>query len=905
LYTIDRTLKAKKPRIFLCNPRREVIGILKDIVPPDHKVLLGRLNEFSFDVPYDVERNHQIVRNPLIDNIRERFYLKVVLGYNVEFYQINEIDRNADESQDVMRVHAFSAGYELNDKLIREYQVESKNATQVLTDALGDTIWSVGDIDIDFDIKYRSFDVPEKTVLDFVFEIAETFNAIVQFDTVNRKINLVKEEDIGIDQGFRIGYGRYSRSMGINSKADEQVTQFQPVGDQNLGINRVNPTGASYIESFEFFLFPFQRDSQGNTIQSSHYMSDGLCHAILDYQNLVAAKSTEFSTLLSNKETKQTLFATKQSEMSSLQIELIIIDDELEVAKANGDNLTVLQQQLASKQVEVNNKQLEINQVESEIDAIDNQITILQNLLKIENNFTPDQIEERSLFLIRRTWSDSNYINDEDLYEDAKKRFDDLKKPQTVFNISIINFLEVIEEQRNWDKLNLGDTITIKYEKLGIYVKAKIIEINYNYNSGDINLTIANVTEIESDENKLIKMLYQSYSTSTSVDMNKHKYDQAYKGFGDIYDYINSDLDATKQKIIAGVDNSVVIDRKGITITNPRFSDEMLILQSGVMAISKTQGQDWDLAITARGVVAQRLYGVGIFGVNLTIQNENGTFKFDQNGALLDGSALTISQGANGIKLDPNTGITVTKANITKTILNATDGLKIQKYELGTWKDKLYTDTSGTLVAEDLVTRKLIIRDSGGFTIINADTKTIDFTGFNVIYGKDKVLRGVYVTNSSGQITFSVDENGNATMAGNLTINRGLNGSAYVRIDGNGLSAYNGTITSFKIGADGNAEFSGKVTGGQITSNTSINVTTDLRVGNNIYLGEGLSGSKSLIFHNNSRINADGLADIDISANITYITDGTVYLGNASSGTVNVQGYLNVTGGHNIVAKFG
>jgi hypothetical protein len=304
-------------------------------------------------------------------------------------------------------------------------------------------------------------------------------------------------------------------------------------------------------------------------------------------------------------------------------------------------------------------------------------------------------------------------------------------------------------------------------------------------------------------------------------------------------------------------------------------------------------------------VVGERVYGKIIAGVNLIIENDAGKFTFDSNGVRIDGTFLTISKGTNGIELNPDTGITVTKDNVTKTILNATDGLKIQKYELGVWKDKLYTDTNGNLIAEDLVARKLIIRDSGGFTLIDADTKTINFTGFNVITGKDKLLRGVYVTNSSGQITFSVDENGNATMAGNLTINRGLNGSAYVRIDGNGLSAFNGTITSFKIGADGNAEFSGKVTGGQITSNTSINVTTDLRVGNNIYLGEGLSGSKSLIFHNNSRINADGLADIDISANATYIKDGTVYLGNASSGTVYVNGYLNVTGGHNIVAKFG
>ncbi|MED1863210.1 phage tail spike protein [Fictibacillus nanhaiensis] len=854
----------------MCNPRREVIGILKDVVPPDHKVLLGRLNEISFDVPYDVERNHKIIRNPIIDNIRERYQLKIVIDNYVEYYLINEIDKNMEDSQDVMRVHAFSLGYELNDKLIREYQVTSKNATEALTDALGDTIWSVGDIDVDFDIKYRSFDVPEKTVLDFIFEIAETFNAIVQFDTVNRRINLEKEERVGIDLGLRIGYGKYSKSMGTNLKADEMVTQFQPIGDQNIGINRVNPTGSSYIESFEYFLFPFQRDAQGNTIQSSYYMSDGLCHAILDYQDLVETKGTEFATLLSDKETKQTTLATKQNEMSQFQIELIIIDDELEVAKANGDDLTNLQQQLATKQSEVDSKQLELDQVESQIDTIDSQIETLQNILKLENNFTPEQIVERSPYLIRRTWTDTNYLNDEDLYVDAKKRFDDLKKPQTVFNINIINFLEVIEEQRNWDKLNLGDTITIKYEKLGVYVKAKIIEINYNYNSGDINLTIANVKEIESDENKLIKMLYQSYSTSTSVDMNKHKYDKAYEDLGSIHDYINSDLDTTKQKILAGVDNSVIIDRKGVTVTNPRFPDEMLIIQSGVFAISNTKGQTWDLAITAKGVVAQRLYGKAIFGVNLAIENDGGTFRFDSSGALLDGAALTITEGANGIKLDPETGITVTKGTINRTILNATDGIKIQKWEFGQWNDKLYTDTNGTLVAEDLVTRKLKVRDEGGFTLIDADTRTINFTGFNVITGKEDVIKGIDVKNPYNQSTFRVDDEGNVHIAGDITMYGGSIswdsvtppdasqidglGNKLTYIDANGI--YTGTLSADNIN------------GGTI-SGVTINVSTDLYVGNNMHLGNGYSGFKSIIFNNMARINSSGT---DLDLNCAYLS---------------------------------
>jgi phage minor structural protein len=610
LYTIDRTLKPKRPRMFLCRPSGEIIGILKDATFPDHRVMLGKLNEITFEVPYDVERNHQIVRNPLVDHIRDRYLIKLVLGESTEYYFINELNEDAEESSDKKRVHAFSLGYELNDKLIREYEVTSKNATQVLADALGETIWSIGYIDVDFDIKYRSFEVPEKTVLDFVFEIAETFGSVVEFDTINRKIHLKKQESIGTDSGFRIGYGKYARSLSKNSKSDEQVTQFEPYGENGLSIRRVNPTGSSFLLNFSYFLYPFQRDTHGNTIQSSYYMSDGLCHAILDYQDLVEEKKTEFSTLLTQKETLQTTYATKSTEMAALQTEMIIIEDELDVAKATQSDTSTLLQQKAAKQLEINSKQVELSNVESDIDVADQSILNLQNTLKLENNFTPEQIIERNKFIIRRTWTDQNFINDEDLYEEAIKRFADLSKPQTVFNINIINFLEVVEEQRNWDKLNLGDTITIKYEKLGINVKAKIIEIAYNYESGDINLTIANVTEIESDENKLIKMLYQSYSTATSVDMNKYKWDDTKDKLGEINDIIEGTWSANERRIVAGVNESVTIDRRGITIRNQDFPNEVLIAQAGVLAISGDDGETWKNAITTTGTIKEKIkYG--------------------------------------------------------------------------------------------------------------------------------------------------------------------------------------------------------------------------------------------------------------------------------------------------------
>lgn len=799
---IDLSLKVIMPRLQICHPSGRVLGNLKEAVGTlNYKVNLGRLNEIDFNVPYDIDIKHSLQRNPNIEKLKGRYLVKLKIGNKQENFIINSISESMDDNGDVKQVHAFSLGYELNDKEVRALTLTSKNATESLTEGLRYTIWSVGYVDSDFDLKFRSFDVTEKTVLDFVYEIAETFNAVVEFDTVNRLIHLKKAENIGTNKGFRTTYGKLMKSLNLSTPQDEFVTKLNVYGANDLSINRVNPTGQSYILNFDVLLYPFQRDEDGNVLKSSDYLEDDLCVSLLKYEEKVANSKITFSNLLSEKESYQTTLTTKQNEMNTLQTEMLIIEDALDVARANGDSLTDLNNQKTAKQSQIDSKQTEINTVNSQIASVDLQISTLRNDISMENpvNFTTDQLIELNKFIIEKTWTDSNIIDENDLYEDALKRFEEMRKPQTVFTINIINFLEVLEEQRNWDKLNLGDIIRIKYEKFNVNVTAKIIGIDYNFASGDINLTIANVKDIHDvvdDYTQLLRALKQSESTGTTVDMSKTKWNQNTDKLGEINDIINGVWDAAKRKIIAGVNETVEISRKGILIKDDTDPNEYLVMKHGIIGMTLDGGNTWKTAITPHQIVGERIMGKIIFGVNLVIQNDAGLFRFDSNGALLDGTKLTISKGSNGIELHPTNGITVTRENKVRTMLNATDGIKIQKYELGVWKDKLYADTDGNLIVEDLTARRLIMKDGSNNVLVDSNTKTINFTGFNVITGKDYLMKGLTVYNSSGQLTFSVDLNGNVSFKGDLT---GSNGE------------FSGTL---KAGIEISAP---KITGGEIT----------------------------------------------------------------------------------------
>lgn len=119
------------------------------------------------------------------------------------------------------------------------------------------------------------------------------------------------------------------------------------------------------------------------------------------------------------------------------------------------------------------------------------------------------------------------------------------------------------------------------------------------------------------------------------------------------------------------------------------------------------------------------------------------------------------------------------------TLNNATDGIKIQSRKTvnDPWESKIFIDTNGKVNADELITNRIKINDGSGITLIDADTKTIDFTNFNTIVGKLKadnievdtldanqiLLNGVSINGTDGS-SLNIDENGNIEIAGNITM---------------------------------------------------------------------------------------------------------------------------------------
>ncbi|MBW7474077.1 phage tail protein [Paenibacillus oenotherae] len=838
---IDYNLKPVEAVIFIAKPNREIIAKVSEAYDKSRSLSLTSLFSFSFKIPFYVEQNSELVRNRNADLIKERYHIKVQIGNQSEWYIVTKIMDTTGNQGDSKEIECLYLPQELNDKLISRYEAVSLNAREVLNDILSTSIWSIDTLDADFELTRRSFEFLDNTLLDAVYAVAETYNAIIQWDTVNRTISFIKPELHGMNRLGTLSHQKYLKSIGKESNAEVIVTRLIPEGRDSLGIQEINPTGQGYIEDFSYFMYPFSRDNSGNVLKHSHYMSDSLCHALLDFKALVEDNEGVYNSLLAQKTALDSAIDLKNAERDQLIIQLkgiteiqirdqfnfpgamyfekfnyegspvtktfaVIpqfpyavlcqIDDGTGIALAvdgqarpiassswevvhkvpagagaisvslNGsghsgvfmqvmristeefqaaDNGTAIIQKynFDNKEQEIVAKDAELASLHSQLTTLNQAINNIRTLLGPDNNFTPAQLDELNLYILVHEFKDDTYIEEEDLLQAAKDKFKELNTPQLSIKIDLLNFMEVMEEQRSWNQLRLGDKVIISYEMFDLKVEAKIIEMSFDYESSSINLTIAHFKDLTNSRSQLEKYVYDSRNTTNIVDIHKSRWGQAVVDTSEFSQLFDHFWDKVTNQINMAVNQTVAIDDKGITITDPNDPLRFLRMTNGAIGLTRSGGLRYETALSADGVIAEMVLGKLILGQRVTIGDQHGIW-------LTEGPKTTITDrcGREAMKLglyqeNPDLfGIVVNRYDgnapcspdlINKVIINSEDGMKIQQWNGTAFVDKFYADHNGLLFAEDMTTKRLKIVSDTNELMLDSNTKYMNLGKFDDI----------------------------------------------------------------------------------------------------------------------------------------------------------------------------
>ena len=114
--------------------------------------------------------------------------------------------------------------------------------------------WTLGHIDTDIAIKYRTFDVSDSTIYNFlVTEVSEAYQCVFIFDNVYKTISAYDVPNATTNTDIYISYDNVIENIEVEEVTDNLVTALTVLGGDGLGINRVNPLGTNNIYNFTYF----------------------------------------------------------------------------------------------------------------------------------------------------------------------------------------------------------------------------------------------------------------------------------------------------------------------------------------------------------------------------------------------------------------------------------------------------------------------------------------------------------------------------------------------------------------------------------------------------------------------------------------------------------------------------
>ena len=642
--------------------------------------------------------------------------------------------------------------------------------------------WSVGHVDASLANKQRSFDEDDIDVYSFLTgDVSEAFNCLFVFDTFNMTINAYDLDDYGEDTNIYISIDNLAQSMTESIDENSIITCYRVNGGDGIYINEVNPNSTNKIYNFEYYL-PEMEESIQNKVKAYNekYQSlkpqyEEIMKRLGDQIGVIQDLETRLPDSLDSKDwTKYGLEFLDSKVKSFKNIDEVYCAQGMN--KPDSFNYNLYQQNLE----DLNNVTAEYNKRKSEVDSatevynfIIAERNAVQSQLDMDKWVTKDEWKTLDSYVVEETYSNDNYITtdnttDTERFDIERQLFDvawkDLSKkcrPQYQYSSTLSNVLTIPQFKGFLKYFQLGNFIRMATD-YDTVIKLRLISFTVDYNdTSKIDVTFSDAIRVHDIYEDASSIQAQANSAAMSFQFNKDQYDKSVNQSNFVEEMRKYGLDVANIPVKnqhqswdeTGMwfrqwnEQKNDFDPEQIKIINNQivFSDDGF--KSAKMAIGKIPIDKNGNTVYA--VNAEAILGKLFLGEYLTLQNNSGTYKFDDDGFIAKG-------GNNSVRIQPN--------------------------------------QSGELFSIYKGNNKQFYVDSDGNVHF-----TGDLTGSSGIFSGQ--LKGGSINLGNG--TFMVDKNGNVfanngTFGGNCTFKGTLDGA-----DGSfsgKVNASSGTIGCWNIG---------------------------------------------------------------------------------------------------------
>ena len=327
------------PKLWLAKPNKKIIQRLNGIENLQGTFNYMNQNQITFDVNSHIfdEMTQEQKKNPAIHKVKNKYLIKFVYNGQEDWFVINNKSEQAQE-KDYISITADYIGKELDTKRIGDIEeigitIESLFNKFLPVVALN---WSVRHIDPKLAKIKREYNLSDASVSSLIESVCEQTDAVVVFHNFDRQLSFIHRDNAGKFKGLKVKESTYLKSFTDTQNSADLVTRLYLMGKDGLTINGINPAGTSYIEDFSYFMKPFERDSNRRVIRHSDYMSDALCHALLDYQEYFSNRQGDYEKLSEDYEKLLKEQLEEDFKLSEISATLSNLEERIEVLKPRG-----------------------------------------------------------------------------------------------------------------------------------------------------------------------------------------------------------------------------------------------------------------------------------------------------------------------------------------------------------------------------------------------------------------------------------------------------------------------------------------------------------------------------------------------------------------------------------------
>ena len=754
---------AEKPVLTLSYPQGRELGQLGAYMELEMTISLNSYSTISFKYPFYGANKKE---SNLYANIQSQMQIKMGQYGNFIITSCEEENNGAER---YLSIAADSAEVQLCRRKINLLNGTYKFYDDVNPDdtLLGQITryvpaWHVGYVSADLMSKYRTFDVPDSTLYDFLMnDVAQTYECIFRFNTIDRTINAYTVSDFTKTSDIFIGYESFLKSSKVEEISDEITTVMSCYGGDGVNIASVNPLGSVFLYDFSHF---------------KSMMSDSLRTAIDKWEQKIEQHRPSYSSLLAQIKDKKRMLIAAEADLKDAQTEKEaqegVQSAKIAGGKVNDADYNAVVQKIKEAQTKIDACNQRIETLNGEIQALINQQKVINDALKLSTTggiFTEEDLLELEDFKFESTHQDDNFIITdimnvveqqdmmEQLYAQCKTLMAQVAHPtynitvdaaNFLFTKKLVPYLENLYDPENPESLKqlLGVKFNLEIAQ-DEWIEPVLLKFTVNFDDPTkFSMEFSNRYRLNDSTWTYGDLVGEAVSSNGSISFDYSSIKDWSTKKNDLIDFANSSLDATRNKLVnnkdkptftvdgTGMRASSLQNQRGIWLTNDTlaFSDDNFeTVKTAIGLIPLDNGR------STYGVNAETLIGKAIFGSELTLANENNSMTFD-------GAGLTVENTTNLIKVSPGDGILIKKKS---------DGSKL-----------FYADTQGNLKLAGFEITKDYIRstDSAHKIRLNSDgtaqigMMTVGETSTNFegnIYAKNIQYGGSYGTLSGGAIS--------------------------------------------------------------------------------------------------------------------------------------------------------